>query len=78
MGVFLRPVTYDDKKAGRKNTHQVFIHIYLCNCTIQKRGRKNTPIKKNSTKKEGVKIRPCLFRVIFNRVIIQFNDNVYV
>ena len=58
MGVKIRPVTYDDKKAGCKNTPQVFIHIYLCNCTIQKLGRKNTPIKKKQHKKEGVKIRP--------------------
>ena len=52
MGVFLRPVTYDDKKAGRKNTPQMFLYIYIYVITLfKKRWRKNTPIKKNSTKK---------------------------
>lgn len=65
------------KSQGVKILPRFFIHIYLCNCTIQKRGSKNTPIKKTAQKR-GRKNTPCLFCVIFNRVIIQFNYNVHV
>lgn len=68
------------KRQGVKILPMFFIHIYLCDCTIRKRGRIFTPIKKNSTKNRAYFYahRTILFCVIFNRVIIQFNYNVHI
>ena len=62
MGVFLRPVTYDDKKAGRKNTPQMFLYIYIYVITLFKSdGVKIRPSKKTAQKNRAYFYAPVYF-----------------